>query len=373
MGSYCRSIAAATVIGALGCGQLLDVDAYEIQEDASLAPSIPILPATPDSARVDACRACAEELCQPEREECAGSPQCRALLSCQTKCNDPNCIFKCRDTNWKSQIFDDYVECVFGGSIIATGVPDDRRGQCKDPCGTGENWECKEGFRWDAIPRQGTITVDVRIIDAAIATAFSAPGPLAGLTGIQIAACGQGLSDATRGDAGCDVFEDADGYGMGSIEVDPRGHTSIGVKSTYGDFRAFVRPLVRDASVEISIPQRNMNWSVVESAALAAGTAIDPETGLLEVYQWDCLVMPASASYSLETSGVPFCWQPGGTSPDFTLHEGPNCAFVNVPPAIQLEVSSFGSDGAQLSRRTVRIDTGWFTEAALYPIDETGL
>ena len=317
---------AATVASSLACRQIVDFpDPPAPTPEACGSPygtsprpdgkcaaadSIPDLPAIPDSAREEDCRVCARERCLPERQECLDSAQCLALLRCQGECRDPNCIFSCRDRLRPSQIFEDYLECVFGGSLLATGLRDDRdsHGQCKGPCATGENWECVGRFKWDAIPQQGSLLVEVQIVDGSIVTVLGPAEPLAGLPGIEIGPCGPGLGE-TQGDGGCPEFLPANGYGALTIEFVPRIHAAIGVKSPYGHYRAYARPLMRDSRVRLFLPQRNFNLASWSRPRRNAGDPLDLlGRGIVAFRQWDCLAMLGIASHAIVAAGSRFYW-----------------------------------------------------------------
>jgi hypothetical protein len=134
----------AAALWTAGCGALLGVGDYAVAEEEPDAEprtvELPLLPALPDPDVIDDCRVCAARECAAEREACLASERCAARLRCHGECSDPNCAFRCVDTEPESATFEEYYACVFGPfGGLNTFLPGPK---CLADCNVGANWQC---------------------------------------------------------------------------------------------------------------------------------------------------------------------------------------------------------------------------------------
>jgi hypothetical protein len=109
-----------------GCSNDLD-SLYEPVE-------LPLLPSSPDHARVAACTACAQDSCESVRARCLEDDACTELLACRGACSNPTCAQRCVAAHGFSPWYDDFWACVLND-------------ECAEACGSGENFACVDGYQ----------------------------------------------------------------------------------------------------------------------------------------------------------------------------------------------------------------------------------
>lgn len=347
----------------LGCGKLTGIDDYAV---GAPGPSVPPLPALPDSVRVAECEACAATECGDERTACLASAACRKLLECHGQCSDPACIFRCRDTLARSFAFDDYFSCVFGVSLFGAmsrqlGGTDSR---CSGACGIGQNWDCTRRYYSDL--KEPIETLEFRFHDAC----QIAYGPLSTFAGTEVAACSSiAQTGEPSGDGGCDPWSAVSGQGVASIEL--RGADRSGVLALRGDgqaYRIHYRYAPRSGHVDVVLIRR----LCVDNVLPGNVAGYDPSLGMVAFTTYDCLGSLALGTRMELGSDAPvgerFYWADYG-KPDATLQTGSRGGFVNVPAAHALELSAWieGGDSKPVSRTTILVADGWITSAQMFP------
>jgi hypothetical protein len=361
---------------AIGCGQIIGADAYAVAApDAAADPgdvALPLLPVRPDPAYERSCEACVEVQCDEERAACRESERCRALLDCHGRCSDPDCVFRCRDTEPESVRFEEYLACAFGdfrggASYSVSGS------RCPYDCNAGANWACAENFRWTA-EQPGTIELDVTV---RLSEARTSSGALDSWRFATIAGCEEGVVTAggelVTGDRGCDAGVSFDVEGHARLTLGRRRSAFVlrGGVTDEDRVRIYNRLVPRSGRLDLDAFTFSM-WKVWLPPLLAStGHEVDPELGTVMFGNRDCTGGPATARVEVEATAdatpVRYYWT-SYADPDMAALAWSSGGFSNVPPGADVVLAAYHPvDGRLLARRRVLVAPGWLTQVTLFP------
>jgi hypothetical protein len=347
----------AIVAGATACGQVLGVSDYSVappevtstgRPDASA--EMPIVPAHLSPPIASTCEKCMLQNCVPERNACVASARCRALLSCEAACSDPNCLANCAADYPPSLAFDDYFGCAFGTTY---GKP---QSKCPSECAAGQDWDCVGKYDWNGDPTKGTAQfADVRLNDIGVSNQISS------LEGSTIARCTDSVLNTLSGDAGCGNPVTLDAHNLAHVSLGGNDVFALGTPEKY---RIYPPPIVRSGPVVLTLLSRGL-----VDPSLPGIEGFDRSLGTIGFVQFDCLGVSGSANIELTAPGATtqrYFWT-GFAVLDSKADNGAFGGFINVPFAKQVGIKSSGPEGPR-SRATVMVAPGWITDVLFYPL-----
>ena len=368
------------LVATLGCGPILGVDGYTTApppgDDAStgIGQARLSLPATPDPGFAAKCLDCVERECATERAACKASSRCMALLAEHSRCTDPNCIFRARDTHDPSPAFDDYMACAFGDSR----VPGSRPTACRDECNVGRNLACTRAYAWDKASA-GRASVQVRVGTGALP---SQELPLSYYAGDKASVCPSvpGLV--------CSPPTPLNAFGVAYVPAaSPQAELSGGIvlliSGAREHVRVYHRPTIRSGSLDVNLAPRLVHDFLLGGDPWVPPNTYDPSASIVELFAFDCLgVLAPGTRFNLQTpasaggggaagpQAVPFYYSDNLAVEDPASTSGQGGGgFYNVPAAFPIQVSVFSRvDDVLRWRATVQTEADWTTQVDLYPL-----
>jgi hypothetical protein len=350
------------------CSKVVGLDEYYVappEPDAGRV-ELPLLPAIPDPDRIDACTECVRTSCADLRTTCLGSPRCKALLSCEGRCSDPNCLARCSDALPPSPDFDDYFACAFGAVAQGPTAEESPIASSCTVCGPGKNFACAGSYSWDRRPAGGEVKVDLQLFDLGEATR----GPLSTLLHTKVAACDDLVgAGAPMGDSGCSPpWLPVDNYGsVHGLELIP-SQTSIAIEGGDGEHqRYYPGPISRSTTIDV--------WAVANGGyfeflpyVVAFFPNYDATLGMVVAAARDCLLEEATARVELANAPGSIRFLPTA-NPTPSDDPGLVSMFINVEPtpSVTIQGTVDGISAPVLSTATVVVAGGWLTSTALFP------